>query len=464
MAISRNLPKIIVVNHMKNLAINNEEKINLLGLTPKQIVAELNRYIVGQNDAKKMVAIALRNRYRRKLVDPSLIDEILPKNILMIGPTGVGKTEVARRLAKLASAPFIKVEATKFTEVGYVGRDVDSIIRDLIEIAVKNLKQETKKTLNNQAKLKAREIVINKLVGEESSNETKEKFLHMLDAGQLDNKEIEIEISDNPTPATSFEIPGAQIGMINISEMIGKALGGDKTKKVKSKIKDALEILANQEAEKMIDEDKIIQNAIKNTENDGIVFIDEFDKICNRGSSNKNGDVSREGVQRDLLPLVEGTTIATKYGMIKTDHILFIASGAFHLAKPSDLLPELQGRFPIRVQLKPLEEADLIRILKEPEASLIKQYQALMAVEGLKINFSECGIKKIANLAQNINQDLENIGARRLHTLLEKILEEISFNAPELKKDQEIIIDAKFVEENIGELIKNNQDLSKFIL
>ena len=460
--------KIKMKKKQNNLIENSEVNKNLslaFSLSPKEIVNELDRYIIGQNDAKKMVAIALRNRYRRKLVAPTLAEEILPKNILMVGPTGVGKTEIARRLAKLANAPFIKVEATKFTEVGYVGRDIESIIRDLIEISVKNLKQENKKNIAVKAGEKAKKIILKKIIGEESSLETKEKFSKMLDNKELDNKEIEIDVVEMPNNnATTFDIPGAQIGMINIGDMIGKAFGGEKTKKIKTTIAEAMQILTEQEAEKMIDEDKIIKDAVKLVENDGIVFIDEIDKICNRASNVKGGDVSREGVQRDLLPLVEGTTVSTKYGMIKTDHILFIASGAFHIAKPADLLPELQGRFPIRVQLKPLNENDLTRILQEPESSLVRQYQALLAVDGAILNFTDSGIAQIAKIAFQVNNEVENIGARRLHTLLEKILEEVSFEASNLDNSIKVNIDKKYVNQHLGDLINVNNDLSKFIL
>ena len=433
-------------------------------LTPKQIVDELNRYIVGQQDAKKSVAIALRNRYRRKLVDSPLREEIVPKNILMVGPTGVGKTEVARRLAKLANAPFIKVEATKFTEVGYVGRDVDSIIRDLIEVAIKHLKNELKKDVQKKAEEHVKKRIVEILVGENPLDATKEKFSKMLDAGELDEREIEIDITDSSSSFTSsFDIPGGQVGMINIGEMIGKAMGGDKTKKIRTTVADALKSLVDEESNKMIDEDKVIRKAIKSVENDGIVFIDEIDKICVRGHS-KGGDVSREGVQRDLLPLVEGTTVSTKYGIIKTDHIFLIASGAFHLTKPADLLPELQGRFPIRVQLNPLNEDDLVRILTEPEASLIKQYVALIAVENVKLNFTKDGISEIAKIAHRINGEVENIGARRLHTMLEKILEEVSFKSSEMKSGSKVTIDSKYVNEHLGDLASGKTDLSKFIL
>ena len=433
-------------------------------LTPKQIVDELNRYIVGQQDAKKSVAIALRNRYRRKLVDSPLREEIVPKNILMVGPTGVGKTEVARRLAKLANAPFIKVEATKFTEVGYVGRDVDSIIRDLVEVAIKHLKSELKKDVQKKAEEHVKKRIVEILVGENPIDATKEKFSKMLDAGELDEREIEIDITDSSSSFTSsFDIPGGQVGMINIGEMIGKAMGGDKTKKIRTTVADALKSLVDEESNKMIDEDKVIRKAVKSVENDGIVFIDEIDKICVRGHS-KGGDVSREGVQRDLLPLVEGTTVSTKYGIIKTDHILFIASGAFHLTKPADLLPELQGRFPIRVQLNPLNEDDLVRILTEPEASLIKQYVALIAVENVKLNFTKDGISEIAKIAHRINGEVENIGARRLHTMLEKILEEVSFKSSEMKSESKVTIDSKYVNEHLGDLASGKTDLSKFIL
>ena len=384
-------------------------QISAMGFTPKQIVDELNRFIVGQKEAKKAVAIALRNRYRRKLVESPLREEIVPKNILMVGPTGVGKTEVARRLAKLANAPFIKVEATKFTEVGYVGRDVDSIIRDLLDVAIKNNKNAMKKTVYDKAEKHAKKKILKILVGETALDETREKFSKMLDNGEMNDKEIELEIIDNSSNAmNSFDIPGGQVGMINISEMIGKAIGSEKTKKARMTIEDALKTLIDEESNKMIDEDKIIKNSLKAVENDGIVFIDEIDKICAKGNL-KGGDVSREGVQRDLLPIVEGTTISTKYGIVKTDHILFIASGAFHVAKPSDLLPELQGRFPIRVQLKSLSEDDLLRILTEPEASLIKQYTALLAVENVILNFSEDGIKEMAKIAFKVNGEIENI-------------------------------------------------------
>ena len=435
-----------------------------LNLTPKQIVEELDRYIVGQKEAKKSVAIALRNRFRRKAVESPLREEIMPKNILMIGPTGVGKTEVARRLAKLAGAPFIKVEATKFTEVGYVGRDVDSIIRDLIEVAIKQSKSEMKKEVFEKAQKNAKKKILKILVGENSLDETKEKFSQMLDNGELNDKEIEIEILDNSNSlSSSFDFPGGQVGMINIGEMLGKAMGSQKTKKAHLTIEEALKALIDEESNKMIDEDKIIKNSLKAVENDGIVFIDEIDKICARGNI-KGGDVSREGVQRDLLPLVEGTAISTKYGIIKTDHILFIASGAFHTAKPADLLPELQGRFPIRVQLKPLSEDDLHRILTEPESSLIKQYKALIAVENISLNFSEEGIREIAKIAFKVNGEVENIGARRLHTLMEKILEEVSFNASEMKAKTDIAIDAKYVNDHLGDLLSNKNDLMKFVL
>ncbi len=433
-------------------------------LTPRQIVEELNRYIVGQNDAKKAVAIALRNRYRRKLVESPLREEIMPKNILMLGPTGVGKTEVARRLAKLADAPFLKVEATKFTEVGYVGRDVDSIIRDLLDVAIKNNKNAMKKTVYDKAEKHAKKKILKILVGENALDETREKFSKMLDSGEMNDKEIELEIIDNSSNAmNSFDIPGGQVGMINISEMIGKAIGSEKTKKARMTIEDALKTLIDEESNKMIDEDKIIKNSLKAVENDGIVFIDEIDKICAKGNL-KGGDVSREGVQRDLLPIVEGTTISTKYGIVKTDHILFIASGAFHVAKPSDLLPELQGRFPIRVQLKSLSEDDLLRILTEPEASLIKQYTALLAVENIALTFSEDGIKEMAKIAFKVNGEIENIGARRLHTMIEKILEEVSFEASEMKAGTKINIDSTYVNKHLGDLLSSKNDLMKFVL
>ncbi len=451
----------------KNLKKTERPQSSAMGLTPKQIVEELDRYIVGQVDAKKAMAIALRNRYRRKLVDSPLREEIVPKNILMAGPTGVGKTEIARRLAKLANAPFIKVEATKFTEVGYVGRDVDSIIRDLVEMAIKTSKNEKKKEVYEKAEKNAKKKVLKSLVGETATEETKEKFSKMLDNGELNEREVEIEVSDSGSSPFSggFDIPGGHVGMINIGEMIGKAIGGEKTKKMRMTVEDALKNLIDEESEKMIDEDKIIKNALRSVENDGIVFIDEVDKICARsGMKGSGGDVSREGVQRDLLPLVEGTTISTKYGLVKTDHILFVASGAFHTSKPADLLPELQGRFPIRVQLKPLTEEDLVRILNEPESSLIKQYVALIAVENVALDFTQDGIKQIAKLASRVNAEVENIGARRLHTMLEKILEEISFEASEMKRKNKIAIDAKYVDEHLGDLISNKDDLSKFIL
>ncbi len=434
-------------------------------LTPKQIVDELNRYIVGQKEAKKAVAIALRNRYRRKLVESPLREEIVPKNILMIGSTGVGKTEVARRLAKLANAPFIKVEATKFTEVGYVGRDVDSIIRDLLEVAIKTIKIKLKKDLQEKAEKYAKKRILKSLVGENALDETKEKFLAMLEKGELNDREIDIEVVDSGSSiSSSFDIPGGQIGMINLSEILGKA-GGEKTKKARMTVEDALKTISQEESDKMIDEDRVVKEAIKSVENEGIVFIDELDKICARGNNKGSGtDVSREGVQRDLLPLVEGTSVSTKYGIIKTDHILFIASGAFHVAKPSDLLPELQGRFPIRVQLKPLSEEDLMRILCEPEASLIKQYVALIGVENIKLDFTENGIKEIAKIAFRVNGEVENIGARRLHTMLEKILEEVSFEATEMKNGSVVKIDQKYVSDHLGDLATGKTDLSKFIL
>lgn len=437
-----------------------------MGLTPRQIVEALNRFIVGQNKAKKAVAIALRNRYRRKNVSEPLREEIMPKNILMIGPTGVGKTEIARRLAKLAGSPFLKIEATKFTEVGYVGRDVESIIRDLVEIAVNIQKSNAKKEVVNNANLKMIERVLDALVGKSATSETREKFRKKLEKGELDDTEIEITIADtsNMFSNTNFEIPGmpgAAMGVLNISDMIGKAIGGTKTKSKKILVKDAMAIIITEESEKMIDIEKITHDAIQLVENDGIVFLDEIDKITSK-SEGKSSEISREGVQRDLLPLIEGTTVNTKYGPVETSHILFIASGAFHLSKPSDLLPELQGRLPIRVELNSLTKEDMIKILVEPESSLIKQYSALIATEGIKLEFTDDAIDKIADYATNVNSEVEDIGARRLHTILENLLEDISFNASDMK-EKKITIDKDFVDNQLSKIIQNI-DLVKFIL
>ena len=448
-----------------NLVINDKknESSRVSALSPREIVSELDRYVIGQTNAKKAVAVALRNRWRRQALDAEMREEVLPKNILMIGPTGVGKTEISRRLSKLAQAPFIKVEATRFTEVGYVGRDVEQIIRDLIEIAIALEKEKKRKEVYAKAQSSAEEKVLDALVGNKASAATKESFRQRLRNGDLDDTEIEIEVNENPSNMQSFEIPGmpgGNIGMINVSEILGKSMG-QKAKKKKMTVKESHEILINQESDKLIEQDKIISEAKKSTEDNGIVFLDEIDKISARGDR-VGGDVSREGVQRDLLPLIEGTTVSTKYGPIKTDHILFIASGAFQLAKPSDLLPELQGRLPIRVELNALTEDDFKRILKEPDNSLIKQYAALLKTENVDLEFTEDGIDLIAKVSAEVNASVENIGARRLHTLLEKILDEISFTAPD-RSGEKITIDKKYIEKNLGELAKD-MDLSKFIL
>ncbi|MDJ1257998.1 MAG: ATP-dependent protease ATPase subunit HslU [Candidatus Midichloria sp.] len=438
-------------------------------LTPKEIVKELDRFVVGQSEAKKSVAIALRNRWKRKQLDDKLKEEIMPHNILMVGPTGVGKTEIARRLAKLVNAPFIKIEATKFTEVGYVGRDVDSIIRDLLDVAIKLVKDAMRQEVALKAANVTEAKIIDSLVGVNASEETRNKFHAKLKNGELDTIEIEVTVADNHQSNLNnvFDIsnmPGGQIGLFNIGDMLNKAMGGKKTKNVKVTVAEAYKILLREESEKLIDEEKAIAEAIRLTEEDGIVFLDEIDKIASRNNegSGSRGEVSREGVQRDLLPLVEGTVVSTKYGAVKTNHILFIASGAFHLSKPSDLLAELQGRFPIRVQLSSLSEADLVRILQETENSIAKQYQAMLNVEEVNINFTDDGIAKIAAIATEINNEIENIGARRLHTIMEKLLEEISFEAPDLKGDK-IEINEQFVEQQLNDLTKK-QDLMKFLL
>jgi ATP-dependent HslUV protease ATP-binding subunit HslU len=429
-------------------------------LTPREIVAELDRYIVGQDDAKKAVAIALRNRWRRQQVEGSLREEIVPKNILMIGPTGCGKTEIARRLARLADAPFIKVEATKFTEVGYVGRDVESIIRDLLELAINAARAKQHEEVRTRAEIGAENRVLDALVGDTASEETRRKFREKLRAGELADKEIDIEVEDNSNPMSSFDFPGGHMGMINVTDIIGKAMG-ERTKTRKLRVDESYEILIKEESEKLLDEEKLVKEAIKSVENDGIVFIDEIDKVAARNDV-RGGEVSREGVQRDLLPLIEGTVVTTKHGSVKTDHILFITSGAFHMAKPSDLLPELQGRLPIRVELNPLTEADMLRILTEPEASLVKQYTALMSTEGATITFSKEALAQLAKLATRFNREVENIGARRLHTIMEKLMEDVSFNAPD-RPNLTLEIDADYVNEHIGEMSKST-DLSKFIL
>ena len=429
--------------------------------TPREIVSELDRYIVGQEDAKKAVAVALRNRWRRKQLTGIMREEVSPKNILMIGPTGVGKTEIARRLAKLANAPFLKVEATKFTEVGYVGRDVDQIIRDLVETGIGMVRVARRKDVEAQAHLNAEARVLEALVGANASETTRESFRKKLRANALDDKEIEIQVAD--PGGGSFDIPGMPGGsasVINLSEMMGKAFG-NRTKSRRMTVKASYEVLIAEESDKLLDQDQINSEAIDAVENNGIVFLDEIDKICAR-SERQGADVSREGVQRDLLPLIEGTTVSTKYGPVKTDHVLFIASGAFHIAKPSDLLPELQGRLPIRVELKALGRDDFKRILTEPESSLIKQYKALLATEGIELDFTEDGVAAIAAIAAETNASIENIGARRLHTVLERVLDEVSYSATD-RSGETVVIDAAYVQKHVGDLARN-ADLSKFIL
>ena len=432
-------------------------------LTPREIVSELDRFIIGQKDAKRAVAVALRNRWRRKQLADDLRDEVYPKNILMIGPTGVGKTEISRRLAKLAKAPFLKVEATKFTEVGYVGRDVEQIVRDLVDAAIVQTRELMRDEVKANARSAAEERVITAIAGEDAREGTREMFRKKLLAGELDDTVIELEIADTSNPLGMFDIPGqpgSQMGMMNLGDLFGKAMGGRTTRK-KLTVAESYEVLIGEEADKLLDDETVTKTALASVEENGIVFLDEIDKVCARSDA-RGGDVSREGVQRDLLPLIEGTTVSTKHGPVKTDHILFIASGAFHIAKPSDLLPELQGRLPIRVELRALTEGDFVRILTETDNALTRQYTALMATEEVTVTFTDDGIAELAKIAAGVNESVENIGARRLYTVMERVFEELSFNAPD-QSGQDITVDASFVSTNLGELTKS-ADLSRYVL